>query len=185
LQMIVRVQDVLCRMRKLREKIDMGKISSDLFKLIRMQLVILLLIIGVLVTGYYFRKDALIFYHKWGQDAALKNIRKYGAPAPDKKYYQYNEKYRKHRDALIEIGYLAKKTFDVQYISANSPEMRKIMTEFSAKHPHVYYSVGAPLGTKTVEIICPTKVMPAWEQLIKKYDVYTDPNNPLAAPNDL
>ena len=42
-----------------------------------MQFVVLLLIIGLSALGYYFRKDILVSYHKWGQESALKSMRKY------------------------------------------------------------------------------------------------------------
>ena len=82
----------------------MKKLLKDLAKVLSMQFVVLLLIIGLFALGYYFRKDILISYHKWGQESARKSMRKYGRITTREEsdlYEKYVGKLQKHQNALI------------------------------------------------------------------------------------
>ena len=71
----------------------MKKVMSDLIRVLSMQFLVLLLILGLFAIGYFFRKDIQISYHKWGENAALKGLSKHSAANPDSKYEQYSMKH--------------------------------------------------------------------------------------------
>ena len=160
----------------------MEKLFKDLVNVLLKQFVVLLLIIVFVVIGYHYRKDIQIAYHKWGQESALKSMRKYGSPSSEDdfiRYEKYSQKLQSHQNALIEIGYLAKRTFNTKYLEAYSAEMQKATNEFVKIHPNSSLSFsGIVKGELKINITCRTDFMPAMEELIEKYDV------PPVEPND-
>lgn len=157
----------------------MKKLLSDLARVLSMQFIVLLLIIGLFSLGYYYRKDIQISYHKWGQESALKSMRKYGSPSTEKdfnRYDKYSQKFKKHEEVLIEIGYLSERIFETKYLEAYSPEMNKVIEKLRKRYPKCSYSMGGR-GENKIRIICPTEMMPTWEELIEKYDIPPDDPN--------
>ncbi len=156
----------------------MKKLLKDFSRVLLTQLAVLLLIIGIFALGYYFRKDIQISYHKWGQDSALKSMREFGSPSTERDFRRiekYSEKRQKHKDALIELGYLEERVFETKYLGAFSSEMRKAAEEFNARH-RTSYSIG-DRGEHKISITCRKEFMPTMEELIVKYDVPPeDPN---------
>ncbi|MBN1973679.1 MAG: hypothetical protein JW787_08580 [Sedimentisphaerales bacterium] len=159
----------------------MKKLLTDLARVLSMQFVVLLLIIGLFSLGYYFRKDIQISYHKWGQESALKSMMKYRSPTTRKemdRIEKYSRKLQRHEKALIEIGYLSERIFETKYLVAFSPEMRKASEEFMGRHPYRLCSIGGGVtGDHEIRIICPIDMMPSMAELIKKYDVPSDDPN--------
>ncbi|MBN2589532.1 MAG: hypothetical protein JXA96_06705 [Sedimentisphaerales bacterium] len=157
----------------------MKKLLSDLGRVLLRQFVILLIIIGIFALGYIFRKDIQIKYHKWGEESALKSIRKCGTPSTEKDFNQiqkYSQKLQRHQNALIEIGYHEERIFETKYLGAFSPEMHKAAEEYSERYPESMYSIGER-GEHKIAITCPKDMMPTWEELIEKYDVLPDDPN--------
>ena len=157
----------------------MKKLFSDLVRVLSWQFVVLLLIIGLSVIGFSFRKDILISYHKWGQESAFKSMRKFGSPSTEsdfRRIEKYSERRQKHEEALIEIGYLSERIFETKYLGAFSPEFKKVLTEFNDRHPHCSYSAG-DRGNLKISITCRKDFMHTMEELIKKYDVPPDDPN--------
>ncbi len=154
----------------------MRKLLTDLAKVLSMQFVVLLLIVGLSALGYYFRKDILISYHKWGQESAIKSARKYSSQATKNQYNRYEEKFQRHQKALIDLGYLEERTFNTKYLTAFTPEFQKMLLEFRERHPRCSYSVGDRQNHK-IWIAIQKDLMPVMEELITKYDVPPDDPN--------
>ena len=154
----------------------MKKLLSDLAKVLSMQFVVLLLIIGLFALGYYFRKDILISYHKWGQASALRSMSKHSMQTANDKFHIYSQKMQEHEKALIELGYLEERTFDMRYITAPSAQINKATEEFARRCPRSFCGFSSR-GSHTITVTCQTDMMPIWEELIKKYDVPPDDPN--------
>jgi len=153
----------------------MSKLLNDLSRVLLKQFLVLLLIIGVFALGYFFRKDIQISYHKWGEASALKSMRKYNMQDQEK-YQRIQDKFDKHRNALIKLGYLEKRLFETEILSVGTPEFEKVLAEFRERHTNCSYSIG-DRGEHKISITCRKDFMPTWEELIKKYDVPSDNPN--------
>jgi hypothetical protein len=154
------------------------KLLSDFVRVLSLQFVVVLLIISLFVLGYIFRKDALIAYHRWGEQSSQKSMRQHSQPRPDEKYRQYSRKFQEHRKALINLGYLEERDFDTKYLKIFSPRTEAMLAEFRKIYPGYSYGVG---GGRGLQITCRPETMPTWESLVKKYDVPPDePNQPIA-----
>lgn len=152
---------------------------KDFSRVLLTQLAVLLLIIGISALGYYSRKDIQISYHKWGHESALKSMRKLGSPSTEsdfRRIEKYSERRQKHKDALIELGYLEQRVFETKYIGAFSSEMRKAAEEFNVRYPGNSYSIG-DRGEHKISITCKKIFMPVMEELIVKYDIPPDDPN--------
>ena len=157
----------------------MKKLLADLVRALSLQLVIGLLLIGLFALGYIFRNDALIAYHRWGEQSSQKAMRQHSQPRPDEKYRRYSRKFQKHRKALINLGYLEERTFNTKYLKMLSPRTEAMLAEFRQIYPGYSYGVG---GGRGLQITCRPETMPTWESLIAKYDVPPDEPNQPAAP---
>ena len=166
---------------KVLVKIDcysMKKLLTDLVRVLSLQFVILLLLIGLFALGYVFRKDILITYHRWGEKSSLKAMRQHSQPTPDEKFNRYSRKLQKHQKALIELGYYEERIFNVKYLKARSPQIEKLFAEFREIYPGCSYTCG---WGKNLTITDIPERMPTWESLFEKYDVPSDePNQPNA-----
>jgi hypothetical protein len=154
----------------------MKKLFSDLVRVLSMQFIVLLLIIGLFIIGFSFRKDILISYHKWGEQAAYDAYKKLSAKTRGEEAQPYIENAHRHQDALVELGYLEERTFDTKYLTVYTPEFKKMLEEFIERHPHCSYSVG-DRGKNKISITCRKEWMPLMEELFKKYDVPPDDPN--------
>ena len=156
----------------------MKKLLSDLVRVLSLQFVIVLLLIGLFAFGYIFRKDILITYHRWGVRSSLNAMRRRAQSAPDKGYGRYDQRFNDHQKALIDLGYLEERTFNTKYLKLNSPQTEKIFAEFRKIYPGCSYQIG---GRQGLTITCRLETMPTWESLVEKYDVPPDePNQPIA-----
>lgn len=156
----------------------MKKLLSDLVRVLSLQFIVVLLIISLFALGYFFRKDALIAYHRWGEESSRKAMIQHSQPRPDEKYRQYSRKFQEHRKALIELDYLEERTFDTKYLKMFSPRTEAMLAEFRKIYPGCSYGVS---GGRGLQITCRPETMPTWESLVKKYDVPSDePNRPIA-----
>ena len=160
------------------------KKSTSIFRVLSLQLVVFLLTAALFATGYYFRKDILIKYHISGQKSALQAMQRYSAnPSTHAKVMLYQEKYQGHNNALIKLGYLAERTFSTKYLTLSGSEMKKATDEFLQIQPGSSYSIGGTGGLE-IRITCRSDLMPAWEELIKKYDIPPEDPNMTGAPVD-
>jgi hypothetical protein len=152
----------------------MKKLLSDLVRVLSMQFIVLLLIIGLSVIGFSFRKDILISYHKWGEQAAYNSYKKRSKQTISGKEAQmYVEIAGKHQDALVELGYFVEQTFDTKFLTLNSPQIRKMLDELAGKQTRCSYYQNDD-GTLHVTLTCQPKIMPMCMELFKKYDVPPD-----------
>ena len=122
----------------------MTKLFKDLANVLLRQFIVLLLIIVFVFIGYHYRKNLQIAYHKWGHESALKSIRKYGSPSSEEdfnRYEKYSQKIQKHKNALIEIGYLEERIFETKYLAINYPQRKKVLDEFIKGSRDCSYSI--------------------------------------------
>ena len=152
----------------------MKKLLPDLFRVLSIQLVVVLLIVGLFALGYIFRKDILITYHRWGMHSSLKAMSR-----PAQSNRRYGDKFQRHENALIDLGYLEERTFNTKYLKINSPQIEKMLAELRKIHPRPSYSVG---GGQGITITCRSEMMPTFVSLVDKYDVRPDEPNQPAAP---
>ena len=157
----------------------MKKLLADLVRALSLQFVIVLLLIGLFVLGYAFRKDILIAYHRWGEKSSLKAMMRHSKPRPDKKYERYSNRLSNHKKALIRLGYYEERTFNTKYLKLYSPRTEKMLAEFRQIYPGCSYGCGS--GKDYIRITDLPERMPTWESLFEKYDVPPDdPNQPVA-----
>ena len=156
----------------------MKKLLPDLVRVLSIQLVVVLLIIGLFALGYIFRKDILISYHRWGMQSSLKAMSRPAQSNPDKRS-RYGDKFQRHEKALINLGYLEERDFNTKYLKINSPQIETMLAELRKIHPRSSYSVG---GGQGITITCRSEMMPTFVSLVDKYDVRPDEPNQPAAP---
>jgi transposase InsO family protein len=161
----------------------MRKILHDLARVFLVEFIILLVLAVLVIVGYLYRKPLLISYHRLGQQSAMKAMRRAAMPEMQRERYQhYSDRYQRHTDALIRLGYLEERRFQPKFLTPRSPQTQAMIEEFFRIHPRSSYDMG---WGKTLTITDHPERMPTWESLLRKYDVPpSDPNQP-SAPNDL
>lgn len=153
----------------------MRKLSHDLIRVLSVQFIIVLLLTGVAILGYLYRKPLLITYHKLGQQSALRAMRRASKPELHRnRFNRHADRLTSHQNALIRLGYLEERSFQAEFLTMGSPQMQEMIEEFRRRHPGSSYSVG---WGKALRITDRPERMPTWESLIREYDVPpTDPN---------
>ena len=155
----------------------MKKLLTDLVRVLSMQFVVLLLIIGLFAIGYCFRKDILIAYHKWGEQAAYNSYKKLNAKKfSGREAQRYMNNASKHQNALVELGYFEEQTFDTNFLKLSSPQIREFVDELVKNKVRCSYYPNDD-GTLHVTLTCQPDIMPMNMELFKKYDVPPDDPN--------
>jgi hypothetical protein len=129
----------------------------------------------LLATGLIiWRKPAAIKYHKWRISALLNRKPEFdsvsGLSFFGEDWYRALEK---HRDKLIELGYLQRKEFQLTTIKTPSLRFRRLWEELGARFPDNPYTVGLGYESDSPAIIVvwdePDK-LGEWDKLISAHD---------------
>lgn len=160
----------------------MRKLLHDLIRILSLEFIIILTLAGLVTLGYLFRKPLSITYHRLGQRSALRAMRRAVRPEMRPEYYsKHGKRIQHHQEALIRLGYLEERRFQTKFLTSKSPRTEAMFEEFRRRHPGSSYSVG---WSKTLSITDRPERMPAWESLVREYDVPpTDSNQPAAFEN--
>ncbi len=158
----------------------MRKLSHDLIRILSLEFIIILALVGLLILGYLCRKYLFITYHRLGQRSALKAMQRTAATEMQHdRFNRHSDRLRRHMDALIRLGYLEKRRFQPEYLTMRSPQTQAMIEEFRRRHPDSSYDVG---WGKTLTITDRPERMPTWESLVREYDMPpTDSNQPAAS----
>ena len=157
----------------------MRKLLHDLVRVLSVQFIIVLVLLGLAILGYRCRKPLFITYHRLGKRSALKAMRRAAIPEMQRdSYRKHGDRLGHHQEALIRLGYLEERRFQPEFLTSKSQQTQAMIEEFCRRHPGCSYSVG---WGKTLRITDRPERMPTWESLIREYDVPpTDPNQPAA-----
>ena len=147
----------------------MNKLGHDILRILLSQFSILIILVGLIGLGFLFREPVLITYHRFGVRSALKGMRRYARNElrPDG-YHRHTDRLKRHRKALIRLGHLEERTFHLEFLNRNSPQMESMLSEFRRRHPGCSYTVG---WGSALTITDRPERMPTWESLVKEYDV--------------
>ena len=157
----------------------MRKLSHDLIRIFSIQIIIVLVLAGLVILGYLYRKPLLITYHRLGQRSALKAMRR--TEMQHDRFNYHSDRLFRHTDALIRLGYLEKRRFQPKFLTSRSPQTQVMIEEFRRRHPDSSYSIG---WGKMLTITDRPERMLTWESLLRKYDVPpTDSNQPSDSKN--
>jgi len=155
----------------------MRKLLHDLIRILSVEFIIILVLTGLVILGYLYRKPLFITYHRLGQRSALKAMRR--SEMQHDRFNRHSDRFQRHRDALIRLGYLEERRFQPKFLTGKSPQNQAMIEEFRRIHPWSSYEIG---WGKMLIIIDRPERMPTWESLIRKYDVPpTDSNQPDAS----
>jgi hypothetical protein len=158
----------------------MRKLSHDLIRIFSIQIIIVLVLAGLVVLGYLYRKPLLITYHRMGQRSALKAMRR--TERQHGRFNRHSDRLRDHTKALIRLGYLEERRFQPKFLTSRSPQTQVMIEEFRRIYPRSSYEIG---WGKMLTITDRPERMPTWESLIQKYDVPPTDSNQPAASKDL
>jgi hypothetical protein len=151
----------------------MRKVLHDLARVFLVEFIILLVLAGLAMLGYLYRKPLLTTYHRHGQRLALTATRHSITPESRRRH---SERFRRHMKALIRLGYLEERRFQQKFLTYRSPQHQAMIEEFRRIYPDSCYDIG---WGKMLIITDRPERMPTWESLIRKYDVpLTDSNQP-------
>ena len=152
----------------------MRKLSHDLIRVFSIQIIIVLVLAGLVILGYLYRKPLLITYHRHGQRSALKAMRR--TEMQHDRFNYHSDRLRHHKDALIHLGYLEERRFQPKFLTGKSPQNQAMIEEFHRIYPYSSYEIG--WGKMLIITDRPERI-PTWESLVRKYDVPpTDSNQP-------
>ena len=153
----------------------MRKILHDLVRVFLVELIILLVLAELVIFGYIYREHLFITYHRIGQRSALKAMRR--TEMQHDRFNRHSDRLQHHTDALIRLGYLEKRSFQLKFLTSRSPQTQVMIDEFRRIYPRSSYSIG---WGKMFTITDRPERMPTWVSLIRKYDVPpTDSNQPV------
>jgi hypothetical protein len=158
----------------------MRKLSHDLIRIFSIQIVIALVLAGLVILGYLYRKPLLITYHRLGQQSALKAMRR--TERRHDRFNRHSDRLSHHRDALIRLGYLEERRFQPKFLTGKSPQNQAMIEEFRRIYPYSSYEIG---WGKMLTIIDRPERIPTWESLVRKYDVPPTDSNQPAPSKDL
>ncbi len=117
-----------------------------------------------------FGEDITIAYHRHYMKSAWSKVMEYGPH--DSKQSKALESYDHHKAALVNLGFLERVEFPLQYISVPSLESRRLWEELKAVFPHSR-SVMQGYEEETEDMIivydCPENIG-GWEAIIRAYD---------------
>jgi hypothetical protein len=162
----------------------MRKILHDLVRVFLVEFIILLVLAGLVIFGYIYREHLFITYHRIGQRSALRAMRRASTPQMQHEHFtRQSERFQRHMNALIRLGYLEERRFQPKFLTSESPKTYAMIEEFRRRHPRSSYNIG---WGKTLSIIDRPERMPTWESLIRKYDVPpSDSNQPIPSKDPL
>jgi hypothetical protein len=161
----------------------MRKVLHDLARVFLVEFIILLVLAVLVTIGYLYRKPLLITYHRLGQRSALRAMHHAAMPQmQQERYRRHSERFQRHMEALIRLGYLEKREFQTKYLTSRTPQTQVMIEEFRRRHPRSSYNIG---WGKTLIIIDRPERMRTWESLVRKYDVPPSDSNQPSVPNDL
>jgi len=158
----------------------MRKLSHDLIRIFSIQIIIVLVLMGLVILGYLYRKPLLISYHRLGQKSALKGMRR--TEMQHDRFNRHSDRLQHHTKALIRLGYLEERRFQPKFLTSSSPQTQVMIEEFRRVYPRSSYEIG---WGKMLIITDRPERMPTWESLIRKYDVPPTDSNQPAASKDL
>ena len=160
----------------------MRKLLHDLVRILSVQFIVVLILLGLALLGYSCRKSLFITYHRLGQRSALKAMRRTSTSERQRDSFQnHGDRLQHHEEALIRLGYLEERRFQPEFLTGGSPQTQAMIEEFRRRYPGCSYSFG---WGKALTITDHPERMPTWESLIREYDVPpTDPNQPTASEN--
>ena len=153
----------------------MRKLSHDLISILSTQLIVVLVLVGLVTLGFFYRKSMFIAYHRLGHRSALKAMRRAATSDLQRDRYRKSvDRLARHEDALIRLGYLEQRRFQPEFLTGESRQVQAMLKEYRDRHPGCSYALGWGKG---LIITDRPERMPTWESLIRKYDVPpTDPN---------
>ncbi len=127
-------------------------------------------VICAVITLALFYNDIAIAYHHRAMMRAWAKILEVGANSSDQS--QWIESYDRHRYALVQYGYLARREFP---LIVKPPETRRVWRQVTAEFPdNIHATMQTTQWGWTVNKIIvydqPDR-MPAWEAAIHRYDV--------------
>ena len=163
----------------------MRKLLRDLVRILSVQFIIVLVLLGLAILGYLCRKPLFITYHRLGQRSALKAMRRASMSKTQReRISDHGDRLQHHMEALIRLGYLEERGFQPEFLTGESPRTQAMFEEFRRRHPHSSYNVGWRKGKALIITDRPER-MPTWESLIREYDVPPIDSNQPAALEDL
>ena len=154
----------------------MRKLSHDLIRILSLEFIIVLVLVGLLILGYLCRKPLFITYHRLGQRSALKAMQRRDSDS------KHGDRLQRHMEALIRLGYLEERKFQTEFLTMRSPQTQAMIEEFRRRHPYSSYNVG---WGKMLSITDRPERMSTWESLVREYDVPPTDSNQPAASKDL
>jgi len=165
----------------LRER-TMRKLLHDLIRILSLEFIIILVLVGLVTLGYLCRKPLFITYHRLGQRSALRAMRRVAKPEMQhESYSKHGDRLQRHTEALVRLGYLEERRFQPKFLTMRSPQTQAMIEEFRRRHPFSSYDVG---WGKMLSITDRPERIPTWESLVREYDVPpTDSNQPAAFEN--
>ena len=157
----------------------MRKLSHDLIRVFSIQIIIVLVLAGLAILVYLYRKPLFITYHRLGQRMALTAMRHSTTP---KSRRRNSERFRHHMNILTRHGYLEERRFQYKFLTYRAPQTQAMIEEFRRIYPYSSYDIG--WGEMLIITDRPER-MPTWESLIRKYDVPPTDSNQPAPSKDL
>jgi hypothetical protein len=132
-----------------------------------------LLIVIVAFIAFY-GKPLAISYHKYRINALFNQE---PTPDPDSGLAYFGEKwinaFDKHRDKLIELGYLKTKDFPLKYVFVPSIQSRRLWEELMAAFPDNRFTAMKgyePNIPDLITVIDKPSRLPEWERIISAHD---------------
>lgn len=138
--------------------------------------IFLVVLIGLAVVAVISHRPLRITYHRLAREKAFEGMRR-SAGSGD--FNRHTDRMSRHTDALIRLGYLERRTFDLNYLTVPSPRAEQLFDEYRRMYPASSYSVG--IGSSPSILDRPVR-MPVWEELFRKYDVPAADSNDVEAP---
>jgi len=158
----------------------MKKLSHDLVRILSLQFIIIIVLLGLALLGYSCRKSLFITYHRLGRRSALRAMRRAATTQSQLgSHSRHGNRLQRHQGALIRLGYLEERRFQPKFLTMESLQAQAMFDEFHRRHPGCSYSVG---WGEALTITDRPERTPTWESLIREYDVPPiDPNQPAAS----
>jgi len=157
----------------------MRKLSHDLIRIFSIQIIIVLVLAGLAIPGFLYRKPLFITYHRLGQRLTLTAMQHSTTPESRRRH---SERFQHHMNTLIRHGYLEERRFQHKFLTYRSPQHQAMIEEFRRIYPYSPYDIG---WGKMLIITDRPERMSTWESLIQKYDVPPTDSKQPAASKDL
>ncbi len=139
---------------------------------------VILIAIGFLVLAsaslFVLRGPIAIEYHRWRINSLLKQKPELDTVSG---FYCFGndwcEAFDKHKDKLVELGYLYRKEFPFTNISYPSLESRRLFEELGSRFPNNPYTTMRgyePNTTGMITVWDQPEKLPEWERIIRAHD---------------